>query len=166
MELKWLKSHGSFFLFILSLDWWSLQVLSNLLVGSIPLCPFSASHKAKRRYASEMKSFHPHNMLTLLQEMTLDPRIQVTLLVSVLCMHVCVLSLFRSVHLLVTPWTVARPAPLYMGFSRQEHWSGLPCPPPGDLPDSGITPASLRSPVLAGRLCVLLPTYLGSRVTI
>ena len=62
------------------------QVLSNPLVGSIPLCPFSASLKAKRHYASEMKSFHPYSMFTLLQEMTLDPR---TLLVSVLCMHVC-----------------------------------------------------------------------------
>ena len=37
-----------------------------------------------------------------------------------------------------------------MGFSRQEHWSGLPCPPPGDLPDPGIEPRSLMPPVLAG----------------
>ena len=36
----------------------------------------------------------------------------------------------------VTPWTVARQAPPTMGFSRQEHWSGLPCPPPGNLPNS------------------------------
>ena len=42
-------------------------------------------------------------------------------------------------------------APLPMGFSRQEYGSGLPCPPPGDLPDSGIEPTSLRSPALAGR---------------
>ena len=47
-------------------------------------------------------------------------------------------------------WTVARQAPLSMGFSRQEYWSGLPCPPPGDLPDPGIEPASLKSPALAG----------------
>ena len=46
-------------------------------------------------------------------------------------------------------WTVARQALLSMGFSRQEHWSGLPCPPPGHLPDSGIKPASLMSPSLA-----------------
>ena len=45
----------------------------------------------------------------------------------------------------VTLWTVARQAPLSMGFSRQEYWSGLPCPPPGDLPDPGIEP---RSPSL------------------
>ena len=45
----------------------------------------------------------------------------------------------------MTPWTVAHQAPLSMGFSRQEYWSGLPCPPPGDLPDPGIKP---RSPAL------------------
>ena len=42
----------------------------------------------------------------------------------------------------VTPWTVARQAPLSMGFSRQEYWSGLPCSPPGDLPNPGIEPWS------------------------
>ena len=47
----------------------------------------------------------------------------------------------------VTPWTAARQAPLSMGFSRQEYWSGLPFPSPGDLPDPGIEPGS---PVLAG----------------
>ena len=49
-----------------------------------------------------------------------------------------------------TPWTIARQAPLSMGFSRQEHWSGLPGPPPGDLPNRGTEPASLTSPALAG----------------
>ena len=43
---------------------------------------------------------------------------------------------------LVTPWTVARQAPLFMGFPRQEYWSRLPFPSPGDLPDSGIEPTS------------------------
>ena len=46
--------------------------------------------------------------------------------------------------------TVANQAPLSMGFARQEYWSGLPCPPPGDLPDPGIKPVSLMSPALAG----------------
>ena len=41
------------------------------------------------------------------------------------------------------PWIVVRQAPLSMGFPRQEHWSGLPCPPPGDCPDPGIELASL-----------------------
>ena len=57
----------------------------------------------------------------------------------VLSMHstVCAQSL-RHVRLCATPWTVARQAPLSMGFSRQEHWSGLPFPSPGDLSDPGI----------------------------
>ena len=50
----------------------------------------------------------------------------------------------------VTPWTVARLVPVSMGFSRQEHWSGLPFPPPGDLPDPGIEPVSLGSPPVSG----------------
>ena len=63
----------------------------------------------------------------------------------------CVLSHFSRVQLCATPWTVARQAPLSMGISRQEYWGGLPCPPPGDLPDPGIEPLSLRSPALVGR---------------
>ena len=60
------------------------------------------------------------------------------------------LSHFSCGHLSATLWTVAYQAPLSMGFSRQEYWSGLPWPPPGDLPDPGIKPASLASPALAG----------------
>ena len=48
------------------------------------------------------------------------------------------------------PWIEAHQAPLSMGFSRQESWSGLPCPPPGDLPNPGIEPAFLPSPALGG----------------
>ena len=47
-----------------------------------------------------------------------------------------------------TLWTVAHQAPLSLGFSRQEYWSGLPCPPPGDLPSSGIEHASPVAPTL------------------
>ena len=50
----------------------------------------------------------------------------------------------------VTPWTVAHQALMSMGFSRQEYWSGLPFPTPGDLPKPGIEPAALASPALAG----------------
>ena len=52
------------------------------------------------------------------------------------------LSQFSCLQVVATPWTVAHQAPLPMGFSRQEYWSGLPCPPPGDLPNPGIEPAS------------------------
>ena len=51
----------------------------------------------------------------------------------------------KSCPTLATPWTVAHQAPLSMGFSRQEYWSGLPFPSPGDLPNPGIEP---RSPIL------------------
>ena len=47
-------------------------------------------------------------------------------------------------------WTIAHQVHLSMGFSRQEYWSGLPCPSPGNLPEPGIEPASLMSPTLAG----------------
>ena len=60
----------------------------------------------------------------------------------------------KSLQLCLTlydPWIVAHQAPLSMGFSRQEYWGGLPCPPPGDLRDPGIEPSSLLSPALAGR---------------
>ena len=61
----------------------------------------------------------------------------------------CVLSCFSRVWLCVTLWTVACQAPLSMGFSRQEYWSGLPCHTSGDLPNPGIKPMSLMSPGLA-----------------
>ena len=49
-----------------------------------------------------------------------------------------VLICFSRVQLSVTPWTLARQPPLSMGFSRQEYWSGLPCPPPEDLPNPDL----------------------------
>ena len=71
---------------------------------------------------------------------------------SVLSSHsspLCMLSRFSPVWLFATLWTVAHQALLSMGFSRQEYWSGFPCPPPGDLPDPGTEPISLMSPALA-----------------
>ena len=65
-------------------------------------------------------------------------------------MRACMLRHFGCVQLCETPWTVARQAPLFVRFSRQEDWSALPCPPPGDLPDPGIKPTFLKSPALAG----------------
>ena len=64
------------------------------------------------------------------------------------CMCACSVTSVMSDS--ATLWTVAHLAPPSMGFSRQEYWSGLPCPPPGDLPNPGIEPASLVSPALAG----------------
>ena len=65
------------------------------------------------------------------------------------CVCVCVLRSFSCVRLFMTLWTVAHQALPSMGFSRQEDWRGLPCPPPGDLPDPGIEPTSVMSPALA-----------------
>ena len=53
------------------------------------------------------------------------------------------------VQFCATSWTVVHQTPLSMEFSRQEYWSGVPFPPPGKLPDRGIEPISLVSPVLA-----------------
>ena len=61
------------------------------------------------------------------------------------CVSVCAQSL-RLDWLFANLWTVALQGPQYMGFSRQEYWSRLPCPPPKDLPNSGIEPSSPMSP--------------------
>ena len=61
----------------------------------------------------------------------------------------CVLSRFSHVQLIATPWTVALQAPLSMGFSRQESWSGFFFPSPRDLPNPGINPVSLAFSALA-----------------
>ena len=67
------------------------------------------------------------------------------------CVCLCVL---RHSVVFVTPWTVTPQAPLSMRFCKQEYWSELPFPPPGNLPDPGIKPASPGPPALAG---VFLP---------
>ena len=61
----------------------------------------------------------------------------------------CACCHFSHVQLFATLWTVAHQAPVH-GFLQAEFCSGLPCPPPGDLPQPGIKPASLESPALAG----------------
>ena len=71
--------------------------------------------------------------------------------------NTCVLSLFSHIQLFATLWTVAHQAPLSMGFSRQESWSGWPCTPPGDLPDPEIKPETLMSPALAAGSLTLAP---------
>jgi len=72
--------------------------------------------------------------------------------------HVCsgAQSLSRA-WLFATLWTVAYQASLSVGFSRQEYWSGLPFPSPGDFPDTGIKPASLASCALTGRFFTTVP---------
>ena len=74
------------------------------------------------------------------------------------------LSCFNHVQLFVTLWTVAHQVPLSIEFSRQEYWSGLSCPPPGDLPDPGIKPRSLMSCALAGRFFTTHATWEALKV--
>ena len=79
------------------------------------------------------------------------------LLIRAVC--ACVLSHFSHVRLCVTLWTATCQAPLSMGFSRQEYWSVLPCPPPGDLPDPGTEPVSFMSPAMASRFFTTSATW-------
>ena len=90
--------------------------------------PWAAGEKPPQWEATTMRS--PHNATKSSPRACL---LQVE--------KVKVKSLSR-VWLFVTPWTVAHQAPLSMGFSRQEYWSGLPFPSPGDLPNPGIEPGS------------------------
>ena len=69
------------------------------------------------------------------------------------------LSCFSHVQLSKTQWTTACQALLPVGFSRHEYWRGLPCPSPGDLPNSGTEPRSLTSPSLAGRFFTISTTW-------
>ena len=87
-------------------------------------------------------------LLELLRQPSFPP------LTSVFWRRACLLS---HVQLFVTPQTAAHQAPLSTGFSRQQYWSGLPCPSPGDFPDPGIGPTSLVSPALAGGLFTTAP---------
>ena len=64
--------------------------------------------------------------------------------------------MFSHVQLFVTPWTLAQQASLTMRFSRQEYWSELTFLTPGNLPDPGIEPTTLVSPVLAGRFFTIV----------
>ena len=66
-------------------------------------------------------------------------------------------QLLSHVQLFATSWTAAHQAPLFMEFARQEYWSALPVPSPGDLPGPGIKPASHASPALAGRFFTTEP---------
>ena len=81
-------------------------------------------------------------------------------------MSVVVVCILSRVQLFETPWTITCQAPLSMGFSRQEYWSGLLFPTPVDLPDPGIKSMSLKSPGLAGRLFTTwsasFPSHLSS----
>ena len=76
-----------------------------------------------------------------------------------LSVHACLQRHFSCVWLFATLWTIAHQTPLSIEFSRQEYWSRLPCPTPGDLPDPGMEVKSLTSPALAGGFFTTSTTY-------
>ena len=98
------------------------------------LCPFNACHRASRSTPYNLSSPHPPEQWGLLRGMRAKS--------------------LSHVQLFATSWTVAHQAPLSMGF-----WSGLPCPPPGDLPSPGIEAASTPSPAWAGRFFTTSATW-------
>ena len=79
---------------------------------------------------------------------------------KILLNGVCACSVALVMSDSATLWTVALQAPRSMGFSRQEYWTGLPCPPPGDLPDSDTEPVSSEIPAL--QVNTLLLSHQGS----
>ena len=118
---------------------------SNLGLPPCRQIPYRLSHQGSPlRLQSFYKETEAHR-----SDITCPRSCTVSLAGRFSLLSLCTSALSR-VWLFVTPWTVAHQAPLSMGSSRQEYWSGLPCPPPGDLPDPGIEPPSLKSPALAG----------------
>ena len=81
-------------------------------------------------------------------------------------LYVCMCTVHAQVCDFVTPWTLAHQAPLSMVFSRQEYWSGLPCPSPGDLPNPGIKPTSLASPGIGRQILYHCTTWEASQFII
>ena len=77
----------------------------------------------------------------------------------------CCAKSLHYVRLSVTLWTIALQAPLSVGFSRQEYWSGLPCPLPGNLPNPGIEPFFLTSSALAGGFFITRATWEAQRLS-
>ena len=73
--------------------------------------------------------------------------------------NACMLSCFSHVQLFVIVWTIARQALPSMRFSREEYWSELPCPPPGNLPNPEIEPTPFMFPSLAGSFFTTSTTW-------
>ena len=94
----------------------------------------------------------------------LPPALHSTSTVQTLTASESARRVLSRVWLFATLWTIAQQAPLPMGFSRQEYWSRLACPPPGDLPDQGIEAASLASTALAGMCFTVSTTWLGIHI--
>ena len=114
-----------------------------------PLCPADAICTASRELCLQVPFFdYLKGRLSLSPHCIKDTGKQHG------CVHVCVLS---CVQLFSTPWTIAREAPLSMGFSRQDSWSGLTFPPPGDFPDPALEPGPPAAIALEGDFITIEP---------
>ena len=118
----------------------------RVLWNSIQEFPSGMGHlgSAWKRQVSLRSNKKQASPEPVIREERLIPNVVWATVTSALRPHVpaCLLSCFSHLRLFETLWTEARQAHLYMGFSRQEYWTGLSCPPPGDLPDPGMEPAS------------------------
>ena len=101
----------------------------------------------------------PHPELSFMRFLKSCWQMQNTKLLADVC------SRLSHIWLFATLWTVAHQAPLSMAFSRQEYWSGLPSPPPEDLPYPQMEPASLMSPALAGGFFTTSTTWKDALVS-
>ena len=131
------REHPHFFIHVLALNIWTQsENFKNILAIEVPTLDFIECHNLWIRYSYVRVTF---------------------LCVGCVCVCVCVCVCARAlshVWLFATHWTIPHQILLSMEFSRQEYWGGLPCPPPGDLPNPGV---KLVSPVLAGRLLTTAP---------
>ena len=140
------------------LFYWSGTSVSSQLVFCMYLCVWRCSPDV----IVERDVLHVH---LLLRHLVLDYFSFITYsTMSLPSSSACQLSCFRHVWFFVTLWTVAHQASLFMGFSRQEYTSGLPWPLPGDLPNPGMEPTSLRSLALAGRFFTMIPPGKPSQI--
>ena len=114
-----------------------------------PVVAWMGKHLEKNRY------MYMHNWVCMTESLCCTQGAS-TNIVNQLCVRVESLS---HVQVFETLGTITHQAPLSQGFSRQEYWCGLPCPPPGDLPDPGIKPASLMSPALTGGFFTTTATW-------
>ena len=102
---------------------------------------------AKWCFPSKGGCFQIQKSINVINHINKFKKKKVKVLVTQLCSTLC------------NPWAVAHQDPLSIKFSRQEHWSGLPFPAPGHLPNPGIEPKSLVSPALTDRILYHCPTW-------
>ena len=120
---------------------WSLQACVSDRVPVMSSLPSQDTLGSKFQISGPQNAVFDRKHQHLSKPRTLDV-VPSSLFYEALLVTVCVLSCFSRVWVSAALWTEAPQAPLSMGFSRQEYWTGLPCPAPGDLPDPGIKLAS------------------------